>query len=176
MKFIFISIKIILLYFISLSYSYSIEAPNIKNLIIYEKKQKIKFFDFLNEAGNKVNLKDFESELIILNFWATWCAPCREEMPSLSNLQKLKDEKKLKIIPINIGGENISKSKKFFDELLIEELQVFVGDGAEIAKNLKLRGIPTTLLIDKDGYEFARIVGSIDFDSDEFLNWLNKLN
>ena len=115
MKFIFISIKIILLYFISLSYSYSIEAPNIKNLIIYEKKQKIKFFDFLNEAGNKVNLKDFKSELIILNFWATWCAPCREEMPSLSNLQKFKDEKKLKIIPINIGGENISKSKKFFD-------------------------------------------------------------
>jgi thiol-disulfide isomerase/thioredoxin len=176
MKFIFISIKIILLYFISLSYSYSIEAPNIKNLIIYEKKQKIKFFDFLNEAGNKVNLKDFESELIILNFWATWCAPCREEMPSLSNLQKLKDEKKLKIIPINIGGENISKSKKFFDELLIEELQVFVGDGAGIAKNLKLRGIPTTLFIDKDGYEFARIVGSIDFNSDEFLNWLNELN
>ncbi len=176
MKFIFISIKIILLYFISLSYSYSIEAPNIKNLIIYEKKQKIKFFDFLNEAGNKVNLKDFESELIILNFWATWCAPCREEMPSLSNLQKLKDEKKLKIIPINIGGENISKSKKFFDELLIEELQVFVGDGAGIAKNLKLRGIPTTLFIDKNGYEFARIVGSIDFNSDEFLNWLNELN
>ncbi len=176
MKFIFISIKIILLYFISLSYSYSIESPNIKNLIIYEKKQKIKFFDFLNEAGNKVNLKDFESELIILNFWATWCAPCREEMPSLSNLQKLKDEKKLKIIPINIGGENISKSKKFFDELLIEELQVFVGDGAGIAKNLKLRGIPTTLFIDKDGYEFARIVGSIDFNSDEFLNWLNELN
>ena len=176
MKFIFISIKIILFYFISLSYSYSIDAPNIKNLIIYEKKQKIKFFDFLNEAGNKVNLKDFESELIILNFWATWCAPCREEMPSLSNLQKLKDEKKLKIIPINIGGENISKSKKFFDELLIEELQVFVGDGAGIAKNLKLRGIPTTLFIDKDGYEFARIVGSIDFNSDEFLNWLNELN
>ena len=176
MKFIFISIKIILLYFISLSYSYSIEAPNIKNLIIYEKKQKIKFFDFLNEAGNKVNLKDFESELIILNFWATWCAPCREEMPSLSNLQKFKDEKKLKIIPINIGGENISKSKKFFDELLIEELQVFVGDGAGIAKNLKLRGLPTTLFIDKNGYEFARIVGSIDFNSDEFLNWLNELN
>ena len=176
MKFIFISIKIILIYFISLSYSYSIEAPNIKNLIIYEKKQKIKFFDFLNEAGNKVNLKDFESELTILNFWATWCAPCREEMPSLNNLQKLKNEKKLKIIPINIGGENISKSKKFFNELLIEELQVFVGDGAGIAKNLKLRGLPTTLFIDKDGYEFARIVGSIDFNSDEFLNWLNELN
>ena len=51
-----------------------------------------------------------------------------------------------------------------------------IGDGAGIAKNLKLRGLPTTLFIDKDGYEFARIVGSIDFNSDEFLNWLDKLN
>mgnify|MGYP005714469869 FL=1 len=97
-------------------------------------------------------------------------------MQSLNNLKIIKYKKKIKIIPINIGGENISKSKKFFDELLIEELQVFVGDGAGIAKNLKLRGIPTTLFIDKDGYEFARIVGSIDFNSDEFLNWLNELN
>ena len=176
MKFIFLSIKIILIYFISFSSSYSIEAPNIKNLIIYEEKQKIKFFDFLNQAGNKVNLKDFKSKLIILNFWATWCAPCREEMPSLNNLQISNDQTKIKIIPINIGGENISTSKKFFDDLLIEELPIFVGDGAEIAKNLKLRGLPTTLFIDKDGYEFARIVGSIDFNSDEFLNWLNELN
>ena len=176
MKFIFISIKIIFLYFISFSSSYSIEAPNIKNLIIYEEKQKIKFFDFLNDAGNKVNLKDFKSELIILNFWATWCAPCREEMPSLDNLQILNDEKKIKIIPINIGGENISASRKFFDDLLIDQLKIFIGDGAEIAKNLKLRGLPTTLFIDKDGYEFARIVGSIDFNSNEFLNWLNELN
>ena len=176
MKFIFISIKIIFLYFISFSYSYSIEAPNIKNLIIYEEKQKIKFFDFLNEAGNKVNLKDFKSELIILNFWATWCAPCREEMPSLNNLQKLNGEKKVMIIPINIGGENIITSKRFFDDLLIDELQVFVGDGAGIAKNLKLRGLPTTLFIDKDGNEFARIVGSIDFNSDEFFTFIHLLS
>ena len=60
--------------------------------------------------------------------------------------------------------------------MLIDELKIFVGNGAGIAKNLKLRGLPTTLFIDKDGYEFARIVGSIDFNSVDFLNWLNKLN
>ena len=87
MKFIHLSFKIIFIYFLSLSSSYSIEAPNIKNLIIYEEKQKIKLFDILNEAENKVNIQDFKSELIILNFWATWCAPCRDEMPSLNNLQ-----------------------------------------------------------------------------------------
>ncbi len=176
MKFIYLSFKIIFIYLLSLSHSYSIDAPNIKNLIIYQEKQKIELFEFLNETENKVNLKDFKSELIILNFWATWCAPCREEMPSLNNLQSNNNENKIKIIPINIGGENFNTSKKFFEELNIDNLMVYMGDGAEIAKNLKLRGLPTTVFIDNDGYEFARIVGSIDFNSDEFLNWLNSLN
>ena len=111
-----------------------------------------------------------------MNFWATWCAPCREEMPSLNNLQLNNNENKIKIIPINIGGENLRTSKKFFNELNIDNLKVYVGNGAEIAKNLKLRGLPTTIFIDRDGYEFARIVGSIDFNNDEFLKWLKKLN
>ena len=176
MKFINLSYKIKFIYLLSFSSSYSIEAPNIKNLIIYEEKQKVKLFEFLNEGKSKVNIQDFKSELIILNFWATWCAPCREEMPSLNNLQLNNDENKIKIIPINIGGESLSTSKMFFEELDINNLNVYLGNGAEIAKNLKLRGLPTSIFIDKDGYEFARIVGSIDFNSTEFLNWLKKLN
>ena len=176
MRFIYLSFKIIFIYLLSLSSSYSIEAPNIKNLIIYEEKQEIKLFEFFNEFENKVNIQEFKSELIIVNFWATWCAPCREEMPSLNNLQLNNNENKIKIIPINIGGENLRTSKKFFNELNIDNLKVYVGNGAEIAKNLKLRGLPTTIFIDKDGYEFARIVGSIDFNNDEFLKWLKKLN
>ena len=176
MRFIYLSFKIIFIYLLSLSSSYSIEAPNIKNLIIYEEKQEIKLFEFFNEFENKVNIQEFKSELIILNFWATWCAPCREEMPSLNNLQLNNNENKIKIIPINIGGENLRTSKKFFNELNIDNLKVYVGNGAEIAKNLKLRGLPTTIFIDRDGYEFARIVGSIDFNNDEFLKWLKKLN
>ena len=176
MKFIFISIKIIFIYFISFSSSYSIEAPNIKNLIIYEEKQKIKFFDFLNEAGNKVNLKEFKSELIILKFWATWCAPCREEMPSLDKLQNLKILNNLKVIPINVGQEKIEKSVDFFSELNIKNLELYFDNTIKLAKTFSLRGLPTTIIVNKEGEEFARIVGSIDFNSKEFLNWLNKLN
>mgnify|MGYP001249512102 FL=1 len=175
MKFLNLIIKIIFIYFLSLSSSYSIETPNIKNLIVYEERQKIKLFDFLSEDKNKVNLANFNSDLIILNFWATWCVPCREEMPSLDNLQSKNDINKIAVIPINIGGENIKVSKSFFEELNITNLEVFVGEGAEIAKLLKLRGLPTTIFVDKEGNEFARIVGSIDFNSKEFLNWIDKL-
>ena len=175
MKYLNLIIKIIFIYFLSLSFSYSIETPNIKNLIVYEERQKIKLFDFLSEDKNKVNLANFNSDLIILNFWATWCVPCREEMPSLDNLQSKNDINKIAVIPINIGGENIKVSKSFFEELNITNLKVYVGEGAEIAKLLKLRGLPTTIFVDKDGNEFARIVGSIDFNSDEFSNWINNL-
>ena len=173
-----LSLKLFLL-FIFLSFSSITSADqilDIKNLKIHKDPKKVTNIVFRNSEDLMVSLEDFDNKLVIINFWATWCAPCREEMPSLNNLQKLKGEKKIMIIPINIGGENISTSKRFFDDLQIDELQVFVGDGAGIAKNLKLRGLPTTLFIDKDGYEFARIVGSIDFNSDEFLNWLNELN
>ena len=176
MKFIFISIKIIFLYFISFSSSYSIEAPNIKNLIIYEEKQKIKFFDFLNEAGNKVNLKDFKSELIILNFWATWCAPCKEEMPSLDQLQSQKNLNNLKIFPINVGQDNLEKASKFFEDLGIDNLKIYFDSPITLAKKFGLRGVPTTILINKDGYEFARIVGSIDFKEKNFVEWLASYN
>ena len=175
MKYLNLIIKIIFIYFLSLSYSYSIETPNIKNLIVYEERQKIKLFDFLDEDKNKVNLTNFNSDLIILNFWATWCVPCREEMPSLDNLQSKNNLNKIVVIPINIGGESLKVSNSFFEELNISNLKVYIGEGAEIAKLLKLRGLPTTIFIDKDGKEFARIIGSVDFNSDEFLNWINNI-
>ena len=174
MKFIFISIKIIFLYFISFSSSYSIEAPNIKNLIIYEEKQKIKFFDFLNEAGNKVNLKDFKSELIILNFWATWCAPCIEEMPSLDRLQANPIFKNLQIIPINVGRDNVEKSKNFYKKLNINNLGIYFDKDVELANKFLLRGLPTTVFINKKGEEFARVIGFINFDNKKIIKWLQK--
>ena len=83
-----LKINIFILYFLSFSSAYSIEVPKLKNLLIYEEKSKIETIEFFNEKNELVNLSDFKSDIIIMNFWATWCAPCREEMPSLNSLQK----------------------------------------------------------------------------------------
>ena len=172
MKFIFISIKIIFLYFISFSSSYSIEAPNIKNLIIYEEKQKIKFFDFLNEAGNKVNLKDFKSELIILNFWATWCAPCKDEMPSLDKLQA---KEGIFVYPINMEEKNLTKIDQFYIDLNIKNLNTYFDEGLKLVKVFALRGVPTTIILNKNKEMVARISGSLDFADDKFVTWLSSI-
>ena len=167
---------VLFIYLISSSSSYSIERTDIKNLIIHKEKKKIEKVEFFNSKNKKVILNDYNSKLVIINFWATWCAPCCEEMPSLDLLQSDKRLNNLKIFPINVGKENIIKSKNFFKELNIQNLDIYFDPTVNLANKFLLRGLPTTILINKKGQEFARIIGYIDFGDDKFINWLKNFN
>ena len=174
MKYKKLNYLVFFIYLISSSGSYSIERPDIKNLIIHNEKKKIEKVEFFNSKKNKVSLNDYKSSVVIINFWATWCAPCKEEMPHLNQLKSKSKFKDIEIIPINIADEELKKSKEFFDELNINNLEIFYGSSLDLAKEFKLRGIPTTIIIDKEGYEFARIIGFIDFENKSFLDWLSN--
>jgi len=174
MKFKNLNFLVIITYLLASSFAYSIDLPDIKNIIIHKEKKKINNVEFFNSKREKVSLNEFNSNLVIVNFWATWCAPCKEEMPYLNNL-KLKDEfKDIEIIPINIADEELKKSIKFFEDLNINNLKIFYGSSIELAKEFKLRGIPTTIFIDKEGFEIARVIGFLDFENKDFLDWLNN--
>ena len=174
MKYKKLNYLVFFIYLISSSGSYSIERPDIKNLIIHNEKKKIEKVEFFNSKKNKVSLNDYKSNVVIINFWATWCAPCKKEMPHLNQLKSKSKFKDIEIIPINIADEELIKSKEFFEELNINNLEIFYGSSLELAKEFKLRGIPTTIIIDKEGYEFARIIGFIDFENKSFLDWLSN--
>ena len=150
--------------------------PDIKNLIINKELKKINSLTFLDAQNNKINLEDYQGKLILINFWATWCAPCKEEMPSLDQLQINNKLFNLKIFPINIGQDKVNKAQKFFDDLDIKNLEIYFDTSINLAKKLSLRGVPTSILINKDGQEFARIIGSIDFNDDKFIDWLSSYN
>ena len=167
---------LVLIYLIPINTSYSIESPKIKNLIIYKEPKKLENIEFMNSFEENINIKEFRGKIVILNFWATWCVPCRDEMPSLDKLVEEKSLNNLQIFPINIGKEPLEKSQSFFNEIKIENLQVYYDNFQYIPKKLLLRGIPTTILINKDGYEFARIVGAIDFNNEDFISWLKNFN
>ena len=96
-------------------------------------------------------------------------------MPSLNNIKNISELKKINIIPINIGEEEYEKSKIFFDELGIDNLEIFSGPSGDLAKKFKLRGVPTTIILDKEGHEISRIIGSIDFLDKQFLEWLKSI-
>ena len=156
--------------------SFLLEASEIKNLIIYEEPKKYDDLSFLDEKNNELKLNSFKGNVILLNFWATWCAPCKEEMPSLDLLEENKELNNLKIFPINVGKDNLNKASSFFNNLKIRNLNLYFDNPQTLAKKLSLRGIPTTILFNKKGDEFARIVGSIDFSDQKFLDWLKQYN
>ena len=166
---------LVVIYLISTVISFS-DEPNIKNLVIHKQNKKLKNITFLDVDNKLINLNEFTGQLVIINFWATWCAPCKEEMPSLDNLKNLKAFKNLKILPINVGQEDIQKSKIFFDDLKIKNLELYFDNSIKLAKTFTLRGLPTSVIINKEGEEFARIIGSIDFGDENFIKWLSKFN
>jgi|TARA_B110000438_G_C15737114_1_gene616812 thiol-disulfide isomerase/thioredoxin len=110
---------------------------------------------------------------VIINFWATWCAPCKKEMPSLDKLYKDNRFKNLQVFAVNMEEPNIFKTKNFFSELGIEKLEIFFDTNLNFVKEFKLRGVPTTILINKKGEEFARIIGEINFQDKKFIEWLS---
>jgi thiol-disulfide isomerase/thioredoxin len=130
----------------------------------------------LNVKNKQLNLNDYKGNLILLNFWATWCAPCKEEMPSLDLLQSNESLNNLKIFPINVGQDNIEKASNFFKDMEIKNLELYFDSPITLAKKFSLRGIPTSILFNKEGEEFARIIGSINFEDKKFIEWLSNYN
>ncbi len=174
MKLLTIKFILIFIYLISSTSSYAIQQLNLKNLIIHKNPKKLEKINFYNIKNEKINLTDFKSSLVIINFWATWCAPCKEEMPSLDRLQLNPSFKNLKIIPINIGRESIEKSINFYNDLKINNLEIYFDKDTELPNKFLLRGLPTTVLVNKNGEEFGRIVGYVNFDDKKIIKWLKK--
>ena len=169
-------ILITFIYFLTTVCSYAIEKPDINNIILIEKPKIYKDVIFKDINGKDINISEYKGKLLILNFWATWCAPCKEEMPSLDRLIRNVKFKNLKIFPINVGQENSAKSKNFFETLNIQNLEIYFDPKIKLVKKFTLRGIPTSIIFNKKGEEFARVIGSIDFNDEEFIKWLSYHN
>ena len=150
------------------------EDVPLNNMAINENPKPISSIIFEDFSGNEINLKNYIGKLVILNFWATWCAPCKKEMPSLDNLYQDSSFKNLEVFAVNMEQPNTIKTKKFFSDLNIQNLEIFFDHNFNFVKEFKLRGVPTTILINKKGEEFARIIGEVNFNDKKFTKWLLK--
>ena len=166
----------IFVYLLTFSYSHAIEKLDIKNIVINKKPKSYEGVIFRDANKNEIDLVNYKGKLLILNFWATWCLPCKEEMPSLNRLQVNENFNNLKIFAINISQESKKKVDDFFKDLSIVNFEPYYDAPTTLAKIFSLRGVPTSILLDKDGKEFSRIIGSIDFDDKNFIEWLKTYN
>ena len=168
--------RILILFTFLITNALGNELPDLKNLVVHKIPKIYDNVIFLDDADEEINIQNLDSKLIILNFWATWCEPCKEEMPSLDKLQANPELDKTKIFAINIGKENLDKVNNFFVDLNIKNFEPYFDPPTTLAKMFSLRGVPTTILINKKGQEFARVIGSIDFEDKNFTNWIKKYN
>ena len=158
------------IFFVLLSFKLNAKTnPPFSNIIEHDQPKNYKEIIFEDFEGNTINLKEYKSKIYILNFWATWCAPCKKEMPSLDKLHK---NDNIEVFAINVEKKNKNKTKKFFKDLDIENLSIYFDPELELTKSLSLRGLPTTIILNQDKKEVARIIGEVDFNDFSLLNWL----
>lgn len=122
--------------------------------------------EFLTEDGAPVTLADYRGKVVLVNFWATWCAPCREEMASLDRLQTELGGDDFQVVTIATGRNPMPAIRKFFAEEEIQALPILTDARQALARDMGVRGLPVTVLLDREGNEVARLIGDADWSSE----------
>ncbi len=145
-------------------------------VLVSEKQQALPNLSFQGPDGKPMTLADLRGRMVLLNLWATWCAPCRKEMPALDKLQAELGGSDFEVVAVNIDQRNLDRPKTFLQEVKVERLAYYADPSAKIFQQLRAVdravGMPTTLLIDKDGCELAYLAGPAEWASAEAIAFI----
>jgi len=134
---------------------------------------------FDTAEGTKATLSEFKGRMVLLNLWATWCLPCRQEMPALDRLQGILGGKAFTVVAVNIDTARLDRPKAFLDEIGVKNLTLYTDSKAGVFETLKesgkVIGLPATILIGKDGCEIGTMAGPAQWDSEDALALLNAI-
>ena len=130
---------------------------------------------FLDVDGNERSLEDFQGRVVVLNLWATWCAPCRKEMPSLDRLQASHGGDDLEVIALAVDRGDLSKVLNFYEEVGVENLAIYHDGTAKAGRTLRAPGLPTTLILNRDGHEVGRVLGDAEWDGDDVITLIEAV-
>ena len=145
----------------------------IENFKLSKKKSLVPEIEFVDRKGAKKTLNDFRGKVILINFWATWCAPCIREMPSLERLHTKLSSTGFSVIALSEDHKGFSRITPFLKKIKIYELPVFHDVGSKIMFSLEAKVLPTTILIDRKGKEIGRFIGPAEWDSQEVVSLIN---
>ena len=132
-------------------------------------------FTFLDGSERNLTLEHFRGTVILVNVWATWCAPCKEEMASLNHLALLFANKNIKIVPVSIDVSGVLTVRSFYERLGLNNLSIYVDPSKNVMDALGVIGIPTTILIGRDGREIGRTVGPAQWDAPESVERITEI-
>ncbi len=136
-------------------------------LLVRAKPLDVPAVEFLDGDGATKSLADFKGKVVLLNIWASWCVPCREEMPALDKLEAELGGKDFAVVAVNIDKGGADKARAFLAETGVTHLGLYTDPTGKLFAALKAVGMPTTLVLDRDGKEIGRLVGPADWSAPE---------
>ncbi len=148
-------------------------GPN--EIFLLDEPRALPDIEFFDESKNPVSLKKWLGKVVVLNIWATWCAPCRIEMPTLDRLQEKLGSDQFEVVALSIDEAGVGVVRKFFDEINIEKLDIYIDSTYKSANQLQVLALPATILIDPKGQELGRLVGPAEWDTPEMISFFESI-
>ncbi|MGI1662895.1 TlpA disulfide reductase family protein [Palleronia sp. KMU-117] len=139
---------------------------DMQKLIFHPEPQAVSQVAFADASGAEFTLADWQGKHVVVNFWATWCAPCRKEMPGLDRLQAEFGGDAFEVVTIATGRNSLTGIRKFFEETGVTNLPILLDPKSGLARDMGVLGLPITVVLDPEGREIARLIGDAEWDSD----------
>jgi thiol-disulfide isomerase/thioredoxin len=153
----------------------SLQDGDMRKLVIHETPQPVSEATFLGDDEAETTLQDLAGEVVVLNFWATWCAPCREEMPTLAALQEELGDEGVRVATVATGRNDPVEIDRFLAEAGADALPRWRDPGQALAREMGVLGLPVTVILDREGQEVARLTGDADWSSGSAIAILRAL-
>ncbi|HEU0199495.1 MAG TPA: TlpA disulfide reductase family protein [Burkholderiaceae bacterium] len=139
-----------------------------------EKPRPVPELHFMDALAKPHTLSEFNGRVVLLNIWATWCVPCRKEMPGLDRLQAMLGGPQFEVVALSIDRDGVLKVKEFYKELGLQRLGIYVDTGGDVTTKLGAVGVPLTLLVDRQGNELWRVLGPAEWDQPAMVDTIRK--
>lgn len=144
------------------------------SFVVHDPPKPLPDIRFHDADGHTRGLADFHGKAVLLNVWATWCGPCRKEIPTLDRLQAALGGADFEVVALSIDRQGLDVVRKFYGEIGVEHLAIYIDSSGRAARELGAAGLPTTLLIDRAGREVGRLVGPAEWDSPDMMAFIRR--
>ncbi len=142
------------------------------NFALHDEARPAPEIAFIDGEARTRTLADFRGQAVLMNLWATWCAPCRKEMPALDRLQAALGGPDFEVVALSLDRAGVEPVRRFYRETGVKEIAIYLDASGKALRDLKVTGLPTTLLIDREGRELGRLIGPAEWDAPEMVAFL----
>ena len=153
----------------------SFAVGEVRNFTLYDQPRPVPEIAIVGRDGQTYSLADFRGKVLLVNFWATWCGPCRREMPALDRLQSTLGGDDFMVVSISVDREGMEPAKDFLEEMSVRNLDLYLDQPSKAARSMGVYGMPTTYLIGREGREIGRLIGAAEWDSDDAIRLLRHV-